>query len=1007
MALQRQTIDVPLGGGLETSVDPRLVPQGKVPVLTNCDFSSTGVLTKRPDFTARVDNVPTTTGTQLRTFQDQLLLCSSNKLYAYSQYAVTALAEGDFRQTTSAVSLISDMSQPIHVSDIAYSADTYLVGAGSTSSVIVYTYTERTTTSGSTLTSYTSWVSAYDARTGRTVMTPVSLGATTATVDFPVKLLTLSSGIVMVIYKAPTSQLISFAQVTESSGILSLTARFDLSNAHNTCFFDVCQAPASTFGAGLGLIAYRNTTPTITVRSFTPLAAGSGINTTIASDVDQSIAIARSTTTAFSVFYATSTGGVFVVRYAGTTPTSATITTEISNADLTAASSNGVTSTTMAVWTSTVAGVRKLRAQFNTFITSGATDNMGTVVSRPFQVPELSGYSNSWFVQMLGRNNTYYTVLLINQGATTTIAGTVVARQCDGNVDPFWTSTVRPKNHSANVHQITAENATFVTAGQAATTVRINSASPDVRAARITLGFSALRSNGGTNAPGPLLVLASGEPAMYDGVTCCELGFNATPIVTLNAASASGGSMSDGTYLVKAVYGWLDHNGDAHYSPTSSPLTVTLSGGGSSQKYTVDVTTMTTTRKGTYFILLYSTVGSGTAYYLVNSSSVLSSAAVVSTIAIARTATDATTLTGPQIYTVGGVPDSVAPPSATSAVTVGQRTFLYVGGSTLWFSQKHVPGTGLQFSDVLTKQLIADRDSPVTLAEMDGNVIAFSERQIQFFAGEGPAQNGTNDLFTEPRLISSDVGIIPGTPTAKTSMGIFFRSPRGLSLLTRSLEVQYIGQPVSSFNAASTSPLSSTPSIVALPSLNQVRFGDSVSAMKTLVYDYATDAWSQYTIQSRDAVAYEDKYETRELYNYLPSTDGITLYENTAYTAQAFAMSVKTPWLHLAGLQGFKRIYYVSILGEWADISGTVDNVISLAVYYNYSLTATETVTFTLTQAMYDAGGPLQVRHMLGHQCEAVQFLISDVSGPLKITGLSLDVGVIGGQFRQPSAQTI
>ena len=107
----------------------------------------------------------------------------------------------------------------------------------------------------------------------------------------------------------------------------------------------------------------------------------------------------------------------------------------------------------------------------------------------------------------------------------------------------------------------------------------------------------------------------------YDGTYVTEQGFLLYPEAPTGVAAASGGSMSDGTYLYSVVFEYVDTNGRIHRSTPSTPLSITLSGGGTSQKVTLTVQTLWNTLKSDVSIAVYRTVDGGTTYYKVSSDS--------------------------------------------------------------------------------------------------------------------------------------------------------------------------------------------------------------------------------------------------------------------------------------------------------------------------------------------------------------------------------------------------
>jgi hypothetical protein len=269
-------------------------------------------------------------------------------------------------------------------------------------------------------------------------------------------------------------------------------------------------------------------------------------------------------------------------------------------------------------------------------------------------------------------------------------------------------------------------------------------------------------------------------------------------------------------------------------------------------------------------------------------------------------------------------------------------------------------------------------------------LIVLGETSIQYLTGEGLDDTGTSDTLSQPRAIASDVGRLGNTPVLSHRDGVYFESSKGLCLLQRSLQVEYVGAPAEGFNDLALV------SAVAVPGKSQVRFGHSDGA--SVVFDYQAGQWATFNdIEHVSAAFWNGKHcilkgsgrVLQQLSTFLGDGDPVTLV-------------AETPWLKLDGLQGFQRLYRVGVLGEWR--SG---HTLVLEAFYDYATEASETVRIDATD--YAAGEPLQVYHRFSKKCQAVKFRIYDTeqSGTgesLKLTGLALEVGIKGGVVRKTRA---
>ena len=83
---------------------------------------------------------------------------------------------------------------------------------------------------------------------------------------------------------------------------------------------------------------------------------------------------------------------------------------------------------------------------------------------------------------------------------------------------------------------------------------------------------------------------------------------------------------------------------------------------------------------------------------------------------------------------------------------------------------------------------------------MDDKLIIFKNNSIYFMAGDGPNNLGQQDTFSQPQLISSDVGCENKNSIVLSPQGLFFKSNKGIFRLSRSLGLSYIGAPIEDFN---------------------------------------------------------------------------------------------------------------------------------------------------------------------------------------------------------------
>ena len=262
----------------------------------------------------------------------------------------------------------------------------------------------------------------------------------------------------------------------------------------------------------------------------------------------------------------------------------------------------------------------------------------------------------------------------------------------------------------------------------------------------------------------------------------------------------------------------------------------------------------------------------------------------------------------PTLYTLGGVLENIPAP-ACSYVTVYQDRIILLpeeNKNQWWYSKQNIPGVPVEFSDFFVNNVDQAGGDLVSCLKMDSELIFFKETQIEYITGQGPDSTGNQNDFSAPINIASDVGCSDKDSVVLTPAGIFFKSLKGIYLLARGLQLQYVGADVESYNQFSVI------SANLIENTQQVRF--CLSNGQAIVYDYFVREWSTFTnIPAEDSVIFQGQF------TYL-TEQGLVLQETPGqYTdnGEFIKLKLQTAWLSFAGLQGFQRVYQMLFLGDY------------------------------------------------------------------------------------------
>jgi len=525
---------------------------------------------------------------------------------------------------------------------------------------------------------------------------------------------------------------------------------------------------------------------------------------------------------------------------------------------------------------------------------------------------------------------------------------------------------------------------------------------------------------------GKTIYIGGGYPRVFDGVRLGETGFQLSPSPTLVNDAGAGGSLSAGTYQYRFCYSWMLANGELTRGIVSPAVSITLA---ASHSVAISIATMPLAMRDVLIagtnssIEVYRTTANGSVFY--RQSSVLTGPVNVtsspSAIAFIDNTADSVLQLGEILYTTGGILDWEAPPAYFAACTHNNRLIICPSEDPFsWMpSSEWVINETVRFSDITTNHIPSDAGQLVNCASMDGKLILFTASAAYVVIGNGPDRLGNNNYPPPERVASVDAGPIPKTPIVETPLGLMYQSDRGIVLLDRGLNMSFIGADVETY---STGPWVAKAALLDA-SAQQVRFllddgsdlpGTQMGTLVpsnggiSLVYDYFYQQWSVFpNYGGQDSCLYSGRYT-------MVRSDGVVWQEEPDTfrdEGEYYSTLVETPWIKLAGIQGFQRIWYAIVLGTYAS-----DFTLTWETAVNYASTDptlpiwTETVTLD-GASEFTLGGQYEVRHHLGHKCVSVKFRFtdSDLRGSgegMALSDLTLEYGVKKGAWKLGASKT-
>ncbi len=416
-------------------------------------------------------------------------------------------------------------------------------------------------------------------------------------------------------------------------------------------------------------------------------------------------------------------------------------------------------------------------------------------------------------------------------------------------------------------------------------------------------------------------------PREFDGFTTAEAAFVSAPRKpTLTAAAGS--ELTAGTYQYAAVLERSDKNGNIRLSPASAVSTVTLT-----TNRRVSVVAYNTVLVGyesdtsllpsRATVRVYRTVADGSVFYLLRS--------IVSDANSSVTFTDITTdtqLTTAEQLDVTGVTELLSEPAPPLRAiwTYGNRVFGIRADNPriLSYTKEIAAPTAPEWNSVLTRTVESDGGDLVAGGELASACILFQDSQIMALGGDGPSGSGPdangNDGFSQPEVVTKGVGARDAVSVVPVPAGLFFRSKKGFYILNQDMSPAFIGQAVQELEG----DIGDTTAAAFLPSYNQVWVAGDDSP-DILVFDTRFKRWAVFDgpwsalarvagIQEVNGVVYVLTLgTTAQLWRYSPAEE----FDFNGTTSVVPVVTVDVPWFKGAGDSGTFRVWRVIVTGRF------------------------------------------------------------------------------------------
>jgi hypothetical protein len=465
------------------------------------------------------------------------------------------------------------------------------------------------------------------------------------------------------------------------------------------------------------------------------------------------------------------------------------------------------------------------------------------------------------------------------------------------------------------------------------------------------------------------------------------------------ASSATGGAdpeMEGKVFSYKAIYEYYDTQGNVTRSAPTAGTSITTPAG--TNHVTLKVSSLVGSLKSDELgriglnplVVFYRTEDNGLIHYRVGEYFIYNDGA--DSISIDDDTPDSELTTREELYTTGGVLQNDPAPPAQFCFAGGDRIFL--GGleqeDELAYSKKQLAGESVNFSDLFKIRVASFDRSPISAGGyMDGKIFIFKGHSIYYCSGDGPNELGQGS-FTEPEIISSDVGCEEPRSVINVPGGLMFKSRKGIYLLDRGHNVSYIGAEVEDYNSYNV-----VASIIS-DKLNEVRF--YLTSGDCLSYNYLFNAWAVLKNQTTVDADNWGSSPVSILSNTIFKETENTYLDNGA--SGFYSMKFTSPWLKLNEVQGYLRCYQLWIIGN-----NKSSHTLKCRVYTDY-----DDSTYEDYSLVYSSSDSSQYQFQISlpkQKVESIKFEIYDTAHTAlssgegyELSNIQAEVGVKSGGYK-------
>ncbi len=362
------------------------------------------------------------------------------------------------------------------------------------------------------------------------------------------------------------------------------------------------------------------------------------------------------------------------------------------------------------------------------------------------------------------------------------------------------------------------------------------------------------------------------------------------------------------------------------------------------------------------------------------------------------------------IYTLGNILSAEPTPPFKSIATYQGRLFGIDADKPykIWYSKLHEDGVAAEFNQLLVIKLPESNLKATAVFPVGNRMVIATEDELYWTAGQGPNNAGQGSVYSPPRRLSTDTGVIEDSSVVEGDFGIFFRGKAGFYIMSPALKLSYIGRDIE--DSLGTNTIVSS---VLMPVAKEIRV--VLSNGDVLIFNYRLGVWTKYTagsINIASATNYKDEFVFTDNLGTKLYKESSNWHDDGLPIPEA---SISTSWIKLHTIQGYQRIRRVLLTGH--HYSGGLKVIIG----FDYDDSGSNAEVHQWTEAEMDAltgpGKNFSVNvHVKNQKCEAAKIFFSteDVFNAdpktygkgSQVVSIVLEAAVKAGRFKNSKDNT-